>query len=108
MNTRSVHDHGLRPSRVVERSAERGADRSGENEDDAEQAKLGRAPAEHGRGIDAAESEHGAETVGIEHARKQEQRDLPVIAHELLHRAHELPETGADRAGIKGSRARPA
>ena len=72
-------DHRFRAAAVVEQAAEHGADRAGDGEDDAEQAELGRAPAEHGRGIDAAEGEHGAEPVGIEHARQQEQRDLAVM-----------------------------
>ena len=81
------------PRRSSSRPPSRGADRAGDGEDDAEQAKLGGAPAEHGGGIDAAEGEHRAEPVGIEHARQQKQRDLAVMAHQLLHRARQLGET---------------
>ena len=90
-------DDGLRAEPVVEKTTKRGANRAGDGEDDAEQAKLGRAPAEHARGIDAAEGEDGAEPVGIKHPRDEEERDLPVFAIELLDPLHELRDAGAHR-----------
>ena len=64
--------------------------------------KLGGAPAEHTRGIDAAKGEDGAEPVGIEHAREQEERDLPVMAIEVLRAARKLCEPGLNRRGGVG------
>ncbi len=75
------------PMRSSSRPPSAAPNGAGDGEDDAEQAELGRAPAEHRRGIDAAEGEHGAEPVGIEHARDEEERDLAVIADEVLARA---------------------
>ena len=93
-------DHALGAHAVVEHAAESGANRAGDGEDDAEQAKLGRAPAEHRRGIDAAKGEDGAEPVGIEHARHEEERDLGVMANEVVDTASKLLEPGSDRRGI--------
>ena len=99
MNSSSVtRDHPLRAGAIVEQAAEHSAERRGDGEHDAEQAKLYGAPAEHRRGIDAAEGEHRAQPVGVEHAREQEERDLAVMAHELLDRARELGEPGPHRA----------
>ena len=101
-------DHALRAEAVVEHAAGGSADVAGESEDDAEQAELRGAPAEHARGVDAAKGEHRAEPVGIEHAGKEEERDLPVVAVELLHAADELRDAGLDRRGRARSRRGPA
>jgi hypothetical protein len=74
--------------------------------DDAEQAELLAAPAEYGRGIDAAEGEDGAEAVGIEHARGEEQRDLAMVLEQVLDRADELAEPRSHRSRFEGP-ARP-
>jgi hypothetical protein len=89
-------DHALGTKPVVKHTAKRRANGAGDGEDDAEQAKLGGAPAEHRRSIDAAKSEHGAEPIGVKHPREQEERDLPVMAIDVLHAVDELGKPGSD------------
>ena len=97
MNSQSVQVMTrLRAEAIVEQAAKCSADGAGNGQDDAEQAELHRAPAEHCGGIDAAEGEHRAEPVGVEHARDEEAGDLLVIAQEFAHALEELGEAGAD------------
>ena len=93
---------GLRAEAIVEHAAECRADGAGDGEDDAEQAELRGAPAEHGAGVDAAKGKHGAKPVGVEHAREKEERDLAVMPDEFPHPADELGEPGPDRRSNLG------
>src|SRR5262245_16225819 len=75
----------LRAKAVVENATEPGADGAADGEDDSEQAKLGGAPSEYGRRVDAAKGKDGAKPVGVQHACEEEAGDLGVIADEALH-----------------------
>ncbi len=97
MNSQSVQVMTRRePRRSSSRPPSAAPIGAGNGQHDAEEAELHRAPAEHCGGIDAAEGEHRAETVGVQHARDEEAGDLFVIAQEFAHALEELSEAGAD------------